>query len=245
MHKSQRVFYLFFLCLQVACAQSRDAAVTFDQSNSQYEYRTSQSSDGTGKFYLGREIAQVMGHTGAQWLERPEREREERTDVLLRALSLQKDDVVADIGAGSGYFTFRMAPLVPKGKVLAVDIQPEMLELLNKKKQKINISNVETVLGDITDPKLPAGTVDLALLVDAYHEFSHPYEMMQNLVHSLKPGGRIALVEYRAEDPEVPIRPRHKMTETQARKEMEAAGLQFVENKKVLPQQHLLIFRKP
>ncbi len=239
-----KMLQFFVLCLQVACGQSKEGSVTLAKLDDQYRYQTSQSLDGTGKFYMGREIAQVMGHTGAEWLERPEREREERTDVLLGALSLQKDDVVADIGAGSGYFTFRMAPLVPQGKVLAVDIQPEMLELMNQQKKEAGIANVETVLGDITTPKLPAGTVDLALLVDAYHEFSHPYEMMQHLVKALKPGGRIALVEYRAEDPSVPIRPRHKMTEAQARKEMAAIGLEFVENKKVLPQQHLLIFRK-
>jgi ubiquinone/menaquinone biosynthesis C-methylase UbiE len=193
---------------------------------------------------MGREIAQVMGHLGAGWLERPEREREERTDLLLKEMELQPTDVVADVGAGSGYFTFRLAPLVPRGKVLAVDIQQEMLQKIRDAKPKAGAANVETVLGSTTDPNLPADSVDVALFVDAYHEFSHPYEMMVSIRKALKPGGRVVLVEYRAEDPKVPIRPRHKMTQAQAIKEMEAAGLEFVANKKSLPQQHLLIFRK-
>ena len=236
---------LFVLFLQTACTKAQDRPVTAPAGGDQvYAFRQPQSSDGSGKYYMGREIAQVMGHLGAGWLERPEREREERTDLLLKEMELQPTDVVADVGAGSGYFTFRLAPLVPRGKVLAVDIQPEMLQKIRDAKPRAGAANVETVLGSITDPNLPADSVDVALFVDAYHEFSHPYEMMVSIRKALKPGGRVVLVEYRGEDPKVPIRPRHKMTQAQAVKEMEAAGLQFVANKKSLPQQHLLIFRK-
>ena len=203
------------------------------------------SRDGIGKVYMGREISLVMGHRGVGWLEREGREREERTDLLLDSLELAPDAVVADIGAGSGYFSFRLATLVPAGKVVAVDIQPEMLEIVERRKRDGGVDNVETVLGSETDPGLPAGAVDAALLVDAYHEFSHPREMMEALFTALVPGGRVYLVEYRAEDPTVPIKPLHKMSERQARRELEAAGLRFIENRDPLPQQHLLVFEKP
>ena len=244
---NQKILIVFGFSLQVACAQQPERKVTSDTGTAgdRYEYKKAQSEDGTGKYYMGREIAHVMGHTGTGWLERPRREREERTDLLLKELKLKPTDVVADVGAGSGYFTFRMAPLVPQGKVLAVDIQPEMLEEIRAKNKKTGAGNVETVLGTESDPKLKAGSIDLALFVDAYHEFSHPWEMMQNVVRALKPGGRVMLVEYRAEDPDVPIKPRHKMTEAQAIREMKAVGLEFAGNEKSLPQQHLLIFRKP
>ncbi len=244
MRVNHTIGILFAFFLQTACTQGQDRAVNTPAGDQVYAFRQPQSSDGSGKYYMGREIAQVMGHLGAGWLERPEREREERTDLLLKELELKPTDVVADVGAGSGYFTFQIAPLVPRGKVLAVDIQPEMLEKIRQAKPKAGVTNVETVLGSITDPNLPADSVDVALFVDAYHEFSHPYEMMVSIRRALKPGGRVVLVEYRGEDPNVPIRPRHKMTQAQAIKELEAAGLQFVANKKSLPQQHLLIFRK-
>lgn len=208
-----------------------------------YEYRTEHSPDGIGKFYLGREIAHVMGHEAAAWLDRPEREAEEHPDKLIAAMDLRPGQVVADIGAGTGYFTFRMAPLVaPKGKVLAVDIQQEMLDMLRAKAKEQKITNVQTVLGAENDPKLPAGEVDVVLMVDVYHEFDQPYEMMSAIKKSLRPNGRVALVEYRGEDPAVPIKPLHKMTETQARREMEAAGLRWVKTVGTLPRQHILIF---
>lgn len=206
---------------------------------------TRPSADGIGKVYLGREIAQVMGHLGAGWLERPEREREEQPKKAIELMKLKPTDVVADIGAGTGYFSFRMAAAVPQGKVLAVDIQQEMLDLMTRAAKDAGIKNVEPVLGTITDPKLPENGVDVVLMVDAYHEFDHPFEMMSAIVRSLKPGGRVVQVEYRAEDPRVFIKPHHKMTEAQARKEMEAIGLKFVENLAGLPQQHMLIFEKP
>ena len=203
------------------------------------------SRDGTGKVYMGREISLVMGHQGVGWLERPGREREERPDVLVANMDLEADSVVADIGAGSGYFTFLIAPRVPRGRVLAVDIQPEMLELIESRKRAGDVANVEAIRGTEVDPGLPPGAIDAALMVDAYHEFSHPREMMTALFEALAPGGRVYLIEYRAEDPSVPIKPLHKMTERQARRELEAVGLRFVENRTVLPQQHLLVFEKP
>jgi ubiquinone/menaquinone biosynthesis C-methylase UbiE len=202
------------------------------------------SRDGIGKRYMGREISHVMGHQGAAWLERDEREREEGTDILIAELGLRDTDVVADIGAGTGYFVFLMSPLVAKGKVLAVDIQPEMLDIIAQRAAGV-ADNVEPVLGSITDINVPEDSVDLILLVDAYHEFSHPREMVQSMFRALKPGGRLALVEYRAEDPSVPIKPLHKMSEAQAIREMSALGLQWMETRHSLPQQHLMFFVKP
>ncbi|MBV9656982.1 MAG: peptidylprolyl isomerase [Verrucomicrobia bacterium] len=216
---------------------------------------TAPSADGIGKVYLGREIAQVMGHEGADWLDRPTREQEERTDLLMdelrQRLADKPDAVVADIGAGSGYFSMRLSLLVPQGKVLAEDIDPEMLKIIARRTQRrratgaVKFPNIETVLGTTTDPRLPEKGVDLVLLVDAYHEFDHPREMMQAIVRALKPGGQVMQLEYRAEDPDVPIKPHHKMTAAQARKEMEAVGLVWKETKDNLPQQHLLVFEKP
>ena len=210
-----------------------------------YEYLDRPSRDGIGKVYMGREIAQVMGHLAAGWLERPEREAEEKPNLLLDNLKLEPDDVVADIGAGTGYFTFRLAERLPEGKVLAVDIQQEMLDLLSERERELGLTNVEPILGEVDDPKLPAGEVDLVLMVDSYHEFDHPREMMAGILAGLKPGGRVALVEYRGEDAKVNIKPLHRMTEAQAKKEMAAAGLEHVETINVLPLQHLMIFRKP
>lgn len=200
--------------------------------------------DGIGKTYLGREIAHVMGHLGADWLERGEREAEERTDLLLSNLDLKPTDVVADVGAGTGYFTFRIAPRVPRGKVLAVDIQPEMIAFLNAGERERKLTNVEPILGTVDDPKLPAGAVNAVLLVDAYHEFDHPREMMTAIARSLAPGGRVMLVEYRGEDDAVPIKPLHKMTQAQAIREMKAVGLDHVETRDALPWQHLMIFQQ-
>ena len=205
----------------------------------------SPNRDGIGKIYMGREISHVMGHLGAGWLERPERERQERTDLLITGLTLSEDFVVADIGAGTGYFTFPVAARVPEGKVFSVDIQPEMLAIIEQRKTLENVVNVETVLGEADDPKLPDNEIDLAFIVDAYHEFSFPREMGERLKASLKPGGQLVLVEYRAEDPRVPIKRLHKMSEMQVKQEMAAIGLDWVRTESHLPQQHVLIFQKP
>jgi SAM-dependent methyltransferase len=220
---------------QTAQTQATDTIYTFRQD----------SPDGIGKWYMGREIAFVMGHQGADWLERDERETEERPSLVIQSLkNLPPNAVIADIGAGTGYYSFRLAKLVPQGKVLAVDIQPEMLAMLAEKIRQQKVSNVQPVRGSEKDPNLPANLVDLILLVDVYHEFNFPKEMMAGLVKALKKGGRIILLEFKAEDPKVPIKALHKMTEAQARKELQAAGLKFIENRPILPWQHYLIFEK-
>jgi SAM-dependent methyltransferase len=210
-----------------------------------YEHRTDHDPDGTGKFYMGREIARVMGHEAAGWLERPEREREERPSKMLELLACKPGEVVADVGAGSGYHALRIAKAVgEKGRVYAVDIQPEMLDIIRGKAKKQALKNVEPVLGTQTDPKLPEAKVDTVLLVDVYHEFSHPYEMMEAIVKALKPGGRVALVEYRADDPKVPIKPVHAMTERQVLREMGPFPLRHVKTFGELPWQRLIVFEK-
>jgi len=232
------------IVLTTACSAEGDAPPAKSGESARYTEKRA-SRDGIGRVYMGREISHVMGHLGAGWLERPEREREERTDLLIDKLPLDADDVVADIGAGTGYFSFPMAERVPDGKVLAVDIQPEMLEMVEARKRQREVTNVETVLGTITDPNLPSDTVDLILIVDAYHEFSHPYEMGTAMADALKPGGKLILIEYRAEDRSVPIKRLHKMSERQAIDEMAAIGLVHLRTDDFLPQQHFLVFEKP
>jgi ubiquinone/menaquinone biosynthesis C-methylase UbiE len=234
---------LFALIAAFTPAAGRCSSSVSQEAEAIYSQKTP-SRDGIGKVYMGREISFVMGHRGVGWLERPEREREERTDLVIEAMELASDAVVVDLGAGSGYFTFRLSLRVPQGRVLAVDIQPEMIEVLERRKRNGSHFNVDSVLGTVRSPNLPAGSVDAVLMVDAYHEFSHPHEMMTAIFDALRPGGFVYLVEYRAEDPAIQILPLHKMTEAQARREMEAIGLEFVENRTMLPQQHFLVFRK-
>ncbi|MEM9531816.1 MAG: class I SAM-dependent methyltransferase [Pseudomonadota bacterium] len=217
-----------------------------DRGGEESLYTTRRASrDGIGKVYLGREISHVMGHLGAGWLERPAREREERTDLLISRLPLEPDDTIVDLGAGTGYFSFPMAARVPDGKVIAVDIQPEMLAIIEKRKASRGVTNVETRLGGVDTPNLEPGSVDLMLIVDAYHEFSHPREMGEAIAAALRPGGRLILIEYRAEDPSVPIKRLHKMSEAQAKLEMAAVGLNWVATGDFLPQQHFLVFERP
>ena len=238
MRSVRRMIYLF-----LAFGMS-DIRADADLENSHYTTGLP-SRDGIGKFYMGREISHVMGHLGAGWLERPERERQERTDLLIAGLILSDDFVVADIGAGTGFFTFPIAQRVPQGKVFAVDIQPEMLARIARRKTLEKVVNVETVLGEQDDPKLPKNQIDLAFIVDAYHEFSFPREMGERLKESLRPGGQLVLVEYRAEDPRVPIKRLHKMSEVQVKQEMAAIGLDWVRTDSYLPQQHVLVFQRP
>jgi len=193
------------------------------------------SPDGIGKRYEGREIAGVMGWQGAAWLEREEREREERTDIL----------VVADIGAGTGYLSRRMAPAVmPGGRVLAEDVQPEMVGMLRGMVRQSGLTQIEPSLGTEADVKLPASSVDLAIMVDVYHELAYPYEVLASIVRALKPGGRLVFVEYRAEDPKLPIKALHKMSEAQVRREAAVHPLVWERSIETLPWQHVIVFRR-
>jgi SAM-dependent methyltransferase len=229
---------VFGLMLPAYCTafQPADAAA-------EYVFDTP-SRDGIGKRYFGRAIARVMGHRGAAWLERKSRAFEELPDRVVEGMNLSPDAVVADIGAGTGYFTFRIANRVPSGKVYAVDVQPEMLEILRERAQERSIGNVVPIQGAPTDPQLPEASVDAVLLVDAYHEFAYPFEMMRGIVRALRPQGRVFLVEYRGEDPRIPIKPLHKMTQRQAIRELEAAGLRWVETRDFLPTQHFMVFER-
>jgi ubiquinone/menaquinone biosynthesis C-methylase UbiE len=195
--------------------------------------------------YKGREIAQTMHYLGAPWLTRESRDREEDCKTLLTALRLKPGDTVCDLGCGNGFYALKIAPLVgEKGRVIAVDIQREMLELLKDRAGDEKIRNIETVLGTVVDPKLPEASVDLVLLVDVYHEFSNPEEMLAAIRKSLKPTGRVALAEFRAEDPAVPIKPLHKMSKAQIMKEFPANGFKLVEEFDKLPWQHLMFFQR-
>ena len=230
----------------VCCCWSLWACQTsqmLDQGQS-YEYKPP-SQDGIGKVYMGREIAQVMGYEGAYWLERPSRELQEHPQLIVDLLNLPADAVVADIGAGSGYMTQRLAQAVPAGKVLAVDVQPEMIDFLHQKIEETSLTSIEPILGTEDDPHLPLDTVDLALMVDAYHEFEYPHEMMAHLYAALKPGGQVVLAEYRAENPLVMIKRLHKMSERQVKRELHAIGFEWLKTDESLPQQHLLFFTKP
>jgi len=193
----------------------------------------------------GRKIAGVMGMSGADWLVRPEREAEEQPEKALDALNLKPGMVVADIGAAVGYMSIRMARRVgPSGKVYANDLQPDMLDRLRQNAAKAGIANVVTVVGDVADPKLPANTMDLVLLVDVYHEFSQPQQMLRKIRETLKADGRLVLLEYRAEDPNVPIIAEHKMTVSQVKTELEAEGFVLQPVIETLPRQHILILTK-
>lgn len=193
----------------------------------------------------GRRFAQVMGYGGADWLDRPEREMEENPDAALDALKLKPGMVVADVGAGTGYFSIRMAKRVgPNGKVYAEDIQEPMLNRLRQNAKREGLGNIVTVAGGEADPKLPANALDLIILVDVYHEFSQPQKMLRAMRESLKEDGRLVLLEYRKEDPSVPIRPEHKMTVQEAKTEVEAEGFRLDEVLKTLPRQHILVFRR-
>jgi ubiquinone/menaquinone biosynthesis C-methylase UbiE len=215
-------------------------------SEPRYSWRRQHDPHGTGKFYMGREIAQVMGHSAAAWLERRERSNQEAPDQLIEALGLREGDVVADIGAGTGFITRLLARAVgPTGRVQAVDIQPQMLRLLKRRLEAEQIRNVVTVLGTAYDPKLPPHSVDLVLMVDVYHEFAFPFEMMRAILPALRTGGRVVLVEYRKEDAGLPIKRVHTMTEAEVVNEMAAVGLRHRGTVETLPWQHIVIFEQP
>lgn len=220
-------------------------ALAKENTASYYREKAIHNPDGIGKYYMNREIAGVMGHQAMMWLERPSREIQEQPDKTVEQLELKPDDIVADIGAGSGYFSFRIAQQVPNGKVYAVDIQPEMLEAIAFLKEENDIANVETILGREDNPNLPDESIDLAFMVDAYHEFAYPREMMEGIFTALKPGGKVVLLEYRKENPMIMIKPLHKMSQKQVKKELKAVGLKWQTTKEFLPEQHFLVFNKP
>jgi len=225
--------------------QPEAASVLAPAITNRYETRQDHDPNGIGKFYMGREIAIVMGHQAADWLERPSREDEEHSEKMVALLGIKPGEAVADIGCGTGYFSRRLAKLVgPGGKILAVDIQPEMLQMLTNRMEGMGFNNVVPILGTETDPKLPTASADVVLMVDVYHEFSYPYEMMEAICRGLKPGGRVIFVEFKKEDPKVPVKLVHKMAEAQVRKEMAAHPLEWVETIDSLPRQHIIIFRK-
>jgi ubiquinone/menaquinone biosynthesis C-methylase UbiE len=214
------------------------------QAAPRYE-KIAPSPDGTGVRYMGREIARVMGWQAADWLERDEREAEERTDLLVQELHLTPGMRVADVGAGTGYVSRRIARAVgPQGRVEAIDVQPEMIDRLAERSRRENLPQIHPVLGAVDDVRLPPDSVDMAIMVDVYHELEHPYEMLGSIVRAVRPGGRVVFVEYRAEDPEVPIKPLHKMSVEQVNREAGVLPLRFERVAEPLPWQHIIVFRK-
>jgi len=213
------------------------------KKDSIYTYATP-SADGTGKYYMDREIAHVMSFEGAEWLERDTRDKEENTALSIAKLPINKNSIVADIGAGTGYYTFRIASKVPNGKVFAVEIQNDALAYLKKHSVELKLNNVEVVKGSEKSPNLPDNSTDLAIMVDVYHELSYPHEMLQAIRKALKPDGKLLLLEYRGEDPNVPIKELHKTTIAQVSKELNANGFHLVQDGEFLTIQHFLVFQK-
>ncbi|MFT7250013.1 MAG: ubiquinone/menaquinone biosynthesis C-methylase UbiE [Arcticibacterium sp.] len=231
------LFTLFFSLLSCTTKGQKEA------DNEYYTFKKG-SSDGIGKWYMSREIAHVMGFQGIDWLERSNREEEENTAKLLQNMNIQDSDNIADIGAGSGYHVFQMAPQASKGMIYAVDIQMEMLAAIKERKEEKGIGNVSLIEGSTQSANLPINTIDKVLMVDVYHEFDYPREMLLSIKDALVKDGKIYLIEYRSEDPNVPIKELHKMTEKQAVKEMKAIGMKLQKNIKNLPWQHCMVFVK-
>jgi ubiquinone/menaquinone biosynthesis C-methylase UbiE len=228
------IIILLLLCCFTAPAQQKDGIYKL----------TSPSDNGTGKWYMGREIAQFMDFAGVAWLERNTRQKEENTDLAISKLPITKTSVVADIGAGSGFYTFRIAKHVPQGKVYAVEIQDGAINYLKNKAGQLDQKNVKVIKGGERSPNLPAGAIDLAIMVDVYHELSYPHEMLQAIRRSLKPHGKLLLLEYRAEDLKVAIKTLHKMSVAQVNKELSANGFKLVQKEDLLPMQHYLVYEK-
>jgi ubiquinone/menaquinone biosynthesis C-methylase UbiE len=211
--------------------------------DSVYVYKRA-TVDGTGKFYQGREIARVMGFEGAAWLERDSREQEENTKLAISKLPISAADAVADIGAGTGYYTFPIAAKIPKGKVYAVEIQQRAIDYLKSRAKELGLNNVVVVKGGTASPNLPDNAIDLAFMVDVYHELAYPHEMLQAIKRALKPAGKLIFIEYRGEDPAVDIKPLHKMSVPQVNKELKANGFHLVTAEGFLPIQHFLVYQK-
>ena len=237
--KNISILIIFISCFLT----STESVAQGDEKGVKYIYKRG-DFNGTGKWYMGREIAYIMGFQGINWLERSEREKEEDVSTLIKNMKIEADDTIADIGAGSGYHVFKMAPLAENGLVYAVDIQPEMLNAIELKNKSTGILNVETILGSEKSINLPKHSLDKILLVDVYHEFSYPVEMIESIKNALKPNGLLFLIEYRGEDSNVPIKKIHKMTERQSVLEMKASGLKLKKNIDNLPWQHCMVFEK-
>ncbi len=231
---------LFFGSATPAVAQ-KSAAKKVVAANT-YTYRP-RSADGIGKFYFGREIAHIMGSGNASWLERSSRPEEENTNLAIERMNLKPTDVIADIGAGTGYYTFKIAPKVPDGKVYAVEVQDAMIAYLNNRKKELNNNNVEVVKGGSMSPNLPANSIDMVVMVDVYHELENPAEILQAIKKSLKKDGKILLIEYKGEDPSVRIKPLHKTTVAQLNKELSANGFKLAYKGDFLPIQHFLLYQ--
>ena len=234
------------LLLLILLALSLTACGQTNKNSKSEETYTFQKGDpnGIGKWYMGREIAHVMGYQGINWLERSDREKEENTSQLLMNMNIQPDDTIADIGAGSGYHTFKMAKLASEGFVYAVDIQPEMLQAISAKQSEQQVNNIQTIQGSEKSINLDENSVSKILLVDVYHEFNFPKEMIESMHKSVTSDGKIYLIEYKAEDESIPIKEIHKMSEKQAVKEFKACGFKLEQNIENLPWQHCLIFVK-
>jgi ubiquinone/menaquinone biosynthesis C-methylase UbiE len=232
-------FYFGF----ASCKNTPSTAPSKALQKSVYSFQQA-SADGIGKYYMGREIAHVMSASGAEWLERNERQREENTTLAIETMALKEGWTVADIGAGTGYYTFKIAEKIPTGKVFAVEIQDEMIQYLKGNAKKSGINNVTVVKGNNQSANLPTNSIDLVLMVDVYHELEYPHEMLQSINNALKSNGKLLLLEYKAEDPEVPIKPLHKMSVKQVNKELGANGFRLSRNEQVLPMQHFLEYQK-
>jgi len=238
---NEPILFLSFFFLSVFCyAQNPQKEISGKEI---YSYKTP-DRDGTGKVYMGREISQVMNFMGMAWLERATRPQEENTELAIKNLPITKQSVVADIGAGSGYYTFRIAKRVPEGLVYAVEIQDPAIKYLEEKSKELKFDHVKTIKGSEKSPNLPENAIDLALMVDVYHELLYPHEVLQEIRKSLKADGKLLLIEYRGEDPKVMIKPLHKMTVDQVTKELNANGFKLIQNGQFMNVQHFLVFEK-
>lgn len=239
--KQSLIFTLMLavMMLSFSC-QGQDQQKSTD---SPYSFKKA-SYDGIGKVYMGREISFVMGFEGREWLERQSREQEESVSLAIENLPITSESVVAVLGAGSGYYTFRIAPKVPQGKVYAVEIQDDAIQYLQNLSKELGFDNVSPVKGNETSPNLPENSVDLIVMVDVYHELEYPVEMLAAIRKSLKSDGKLLLIEYRGEDPAVAIKPLHKMTVKQVEKELSANGFKLLQNEKFMKIQHFLVFGK-